>query len=332
MTAALTSSGAGTLTLTGDNTYTGGTTIAAGTLQIGDGVSGSIVGDVIDNGALVFNRSDNVTYDGIISGTGSVTQAGAGTLIIHQRSRIHWRYDNSGRGAAARRRRFGGSVAGNIVNNGVLVFNRSDTLTLGGRSAAPVRSHNPGAGTVVLTGDNTYTGGTTIAAGTLQLGDGGASGSIVGDVIDNCALVFNRSDAVSFAGNISGIGSVTQAGTGTLTFTARPHLYRRDHDFAPGRCSSAMAAPAAASSATSSTTPRWCSTVRTISTSAAWSAARDRWPSSAPAPPFSPRRNLHRWHHITAGTLQLGDGGTSGSIVGNIANDSALVFNRSDDI
>src|SRR5262245_8212163 len=50
-----------------------------------------------------------------------------------------------------------------------------------------------GAGTLTFTANNSYTGPTTIAAGTLQIGNGGATGSIVGNVVDNAALVFNRS-------------------------------------------------------------------------------------------------------------------------------------------
>ena len=52
-----------------------------------------------------------------------------------------------------------------------------------------------GAGTLGLSGANTYTGGTTISAGTLQIGNGGTSGSIVGNVTNNADLAFNRSDA-----------------------------------------------------------------------------------------------------------------------------------------
>ncbi|KAB2707909.1 autotransporter-associated beta strand repeat-containing protein, partial [Brucella intermedia] len=76
-----------------------------------------------------------------------------------------------------------------------------------------------GAGTLVLSGKNTYKGGTTITAGTLQIGTGGASGWIEGDVANDGALVFNRNDAVEFDGNISGTGSVTQNGAGTLTLS-----------------------------------------------------------------------------------------------------------------
>src|SRR5271166_3611029 len=60
-----------------------------------------------------------------------------------------------------------------------------------------------GSGALVLIGTNTYSGGTTISAGTLQIGNGGTSGSIVGNVADNGTLAFDRSDAVTFSGVIS---------------------------------------------------------------------------------------------------------------------------------
>lgn len=74
-------------------------------------------------------------------------------------------------------------------------------------------------GTLVLSGDNTYTGGTTVSGGTLQIGDGGTTGSIQGDVTNNGSLAFSRSDDVTFGGVVSGSGKLVQAGTGTLTLT-----------------------------------------------------------------------------------------------------------------
>lgn len=67
-----------------------------------------------------------------------------------------------------------------------------------------------GGGTTTLTVDNTYTCGTTISADALQLGSGGTTGSIAGDVVGNGVPAFNRFDAVTFAGVISGSGAVNQ--------------------------------------------------------------------------------------------------------------------------
>ena len=73
-------------------------------------------------------------------------------------------------------------------------------------------------GNVTLTGTNIYTGGTTIDAGTLQLGDGTTNGSVTGDITDNAALIFDTSATPpqTYSGVISGSGTVTMAGPGTL--------------------------------------------------------------------------------------------------------------------
>ena len=77
-----------------------------------------------------------------------------------------------------------------------------------------------GLGTLTLTGANDYGGGTAIADGILQLGNGGTSGSILGDVANSGVLAFNRADAVGFGGTVSGTGGVWQVGTGQTTLSA----------------------------------------------------------------------------------------------------------------
>jgi autotransporter-associated beta strand protein len=261
---ALIKNGIGTWTLDESFLYGGGTTIAAGTLQLGNGgTSGSIVGNVFDNGTLVFNRSDAVTFPGVISGTGTVTQAGSGTTILTG--------DNiygGGTTVTAGTLQLGnggttGSIIGNVADNGTLAFNRSDIVTFAGVISGTGSLAQAGIGTAILTADNTYSGGTTITAGKLQLGNGGTTGSIVGNVVDNGALVFERSDVVTFPGVISGTGSLAQAGTGNTILTG-------NNTYSGGTT-------------------------------------------------------------ITAGMLQLGNGGTTGSIVGNVVDNGALVFERSGD-
>ena len=213
--------GTGTTVLIADNTYSGGTTISAGTLQLGNGgTSGSITGNVIDNGALAFDRSDVVTFGGLISGTGGVQQIGTGTTVLTA--------DNTYTGEtiiSAGTLQLGnggtvGSIVGNVINNGILVLDSSHAFTLAGTISGRGRVEQIGTGTTVLLGDNTYSGGTTINAGTLQLGNGGTTGSIVGNVTDSGTLAFDRSDILTFSGLISGTGGVEQIGTGSTVLTA----------------------------------------------------------------------------------------------------------------
>jgi autotransporter-associated beta strand protein len=213
--------GTGKLKLEGANAYTGGTTISAGTLQIGDSFfSGSIVGDVVDNGTLIFSRSDAPVYGGTISGTGAVlilNNPFTGTTILTGDSSylggttIDSGTLQLGNGGTT------GSVAGNIVflRTGLpaipptLAVNRSDTFTLDNTITGLGTLEQKGLGATVVTANDDYSGGTVITKGALQLGNGGTVGSIVGDVVDNAALVFSRSNSAIFDGKISGIGSVS---------------------------------------------------------------------------------------------------------------------------
>lgn len=76
-----------------------------------------------------------------------------------------------------------------------------------------------GSGTWALTADNTATTNWDIQQGTLQLGNDGTSGSIIGDVANAGTLAFDRSDAPTYGGTISGTGSVSQIGSGTTILT-----------------------------------------------------------------------------------------------------------------
>lgn len=218
--ASLTKAGAGEVILSGTNTYSTGTTISAGTLRIGNGgTTGSVSGNITNNAALIFDRSNDLTYGGVVSGTGSLTKQGAGTLSLTGANTYTGGTTVSagtlsiGNGGAT------GAVAGNITNNSVVAFNRSDAVIYGDIISGTGAVTKLGANTLTFTSNQTYTGDTTVSAGTLQFGNASAAGSVAGNIVNNSAVVFNRTDPVTYAGNISGTGTLTKLGSDSLTLS-----------------------------------------------------------------------------------------------------------------
>jgi outer membrane autotransporter protein len=98
----------------------------------------------------------------------------------------------------------------------LITVNNTAGLLINGVVMGTIGLSKAGAGRLTLTGTNTYTGNTTVLQGTLQIGDGGASGSVLGNVTDDASLVFNRSDIVILAGTVTGLGTLAQSGSGQL--------------------------------------------------------------------------------------------------------------------
>ena len=111
------------------------------------------------------------------------------------------------------------------AGDGKIFFNHTSTSYLFGVPISGPGSVTAENGTTIFTADNTYTAGTTIEpSATLQLGDGGTKGSVVGNVLNDGTLIFNRSNTYDFNGTISGPGGVAQNGTGTTIFST-PQTY-----------------------------------------------------------------------------------------------------------
>ena len=211
--------GAGTLILSGDNTYLGDTVISAGTLQVGSGgTSGALgAGNVTNNGALIFNRSNAATVANAISGTGDVTKQGAGVLTFTGANTYLGTTTISAGGLRIGDGGTSGSLgAGDVVNNGSLIFDRSDTVVVTNLISGTGSVLQQGTGTTTLSGVNTYGGGTAITAGTLRLGVSGALGT-GGLLIDGGTLDLN--DFEQTVTSLSGLG-------GSIDFSGSPYSSR----------------------------------------------------------------------------------------------------------
>jgi putative flavoprotein involved in K+ transport len=105
-----------------------------------------------------------------------------------------------------------GSIIGNVTDNATFAIDHSDTVTFAGAISGTGAFEQLGSGTTIFAAADSYGGGTTISAGILQLGNGGTSGSIVGDVTidDGATFAIDRSDTYTFAGTISGTGAFQQ--------------------------------------------------------------------------------------------------------------------------
>ncbi|EHG1355994.1 autotransporter-associated beta strand repeat-containing protein [Salmonella enterica] len=204
----LTKTGAGTLILNAENTYTGGTTISDGTL-VANNVEALGTGNVTDNATLELNTGGD--FDNAISGSGQVVKSGDDALTLSGTNTYSGGTTISGGTLIASNVEALGT--GDVTDNAVLELNTGgDFANNIGGSGQVVKS---GDETLTLSGTNSYTGGTTISGGTLVASNVEALGS--GDVTDNATLEMNTGG--DFANNIGGTGSVVKSGDKTLTLS-----------------------------------------------------------------------------------------------------------------
>ena len=184
-------------------------------------------GGSLDTGAWI------QTWLGTISGSGSLTKYGYGTLVLDITSAT-WTGGTAINDGTLVLGRAGsnGLLPGTLANPLPVVISAGATLKFNRGSnksffdiisgAGGITVANSAAIKVRLVSDNTYTGPTTITSGVLMIGQGnpGEPGSIASPVVNNSGLlIFNRVENLSYGGTISGTGSMEKQATGTLTLT-----------------------------------------------------------------------------------------------------------------
>ncbi|MBT5901851.1 MAG: hypothetical protein HOH58_07055, partial [Opitutaceae bacterium] len=233
--------GSGTATLTGTLSHSGGTTVTNGTLVV---TTTSLFDDVTNNATLGFDQDSNGSYSAVISGSGAVTKTGSGAVTFAGANT----YSGGTTISAGSLIGTTSSLQGDITNNAALTFNQSSNGTYADIISGTGSVTKSGSGNLTLSGTHTYTGGTTISAGTLTLGHatntladtgsvavtGGtlalgtnsdsvgavsmSSGSITGSgTLTGSSYSFT--DAGSVSANLAGPGSVTKSGAGTVTLS-----------------------------------------------------------------------------------------------------------------
>ncbi|MEN9666644.1 MAG: polymorphic outer membrane protein [Planctomycetota bacterium] len=206
----LTKLGSGTVTLSGANTYSGGTTVSAGSLV---GTTASLQGDITNNAAVTINNGVNGTYAGVMTGAGSLTKLGAGSVTLTGANTF------SGGTTVSAGSLIGDttSLQGNITANATLTFNQTTDGTYAGNISGSGAVTKAGVGAVTLTGTSNYSGGTTVSAGSLI----GTTNSLQGAItMVNTAVTFDQTTTGTYSGILSGNGSLTKLGGGTVILAA----------------------------------------------------------------------------------------------------------------
>ncbi|EAP5221992.1 fibronectin-binding autotransporter adhesin ShdA [Salmonella enterica subsp. enterica serovar Thompson] len=201
----LVKTGTGELTLGGDNSYSGGTTITGGTLTA-DHADSLGTGAIANSGVLKVGEGE---LKNTLSGSGSLVKTGTGELTLSG--------DNSYSGGTTI---IGGTLTadhadslgtGAVANSGVLQVGEGELENTLSGSGSLVKT---GTGELTLSGDNTYSGGTTITSGTLMADHADSLGT--GAIANSGVLQVGEGELENM---LSGSGSLVKTGTGELTLS-----------------------------------------------------------------------------------------------------------------
>ncbi|OYV02773.1 MAG: hypothetical protein CFE26_21820, partial [Verrucomicrobiales bacterium VVV1] len=198
---ALTKTGVGTMVISGNNTYTGGTNANEGVLQVSSIADAGGIGS-IGTGYL------GVANDGTFRYTGTGTETSARNLWIDTGAQNKTIEVASATGDITFSGT-GGNINKPFTKTGLGALTLADVIDVGATVTV-------NGGKLTLTGVNTYTGTTTVSTGTLVIDEGSIASS--SGIVNNAALEYKlTTNARTYSNVISGTGSLTKTGTNTLT-------------------------------------------------------------------------------------------------------------------
>ncbi len=311
-----------TITLTGNLSVSGnsGVTFSNGTTVLSGSANSWAGGATIANGAVKPTKANNLP-------SASTFTLNAGTLNLNG-------YSQSIAGLTSL------VPASDLVTSSgacTLTVSPTSDTTYAGQLSGSISLTKSGSSKFILSGNNNLSASvtTTIGGGTLQIGGGGTTGTLQGNVTDNSVLAFARSDGVTFAGTISGAsGSLVQQGPGGLTLTGTNNygggttINGGTLTIGGGGASGSIAGNVAISSGTLA-----FSRSDNVSFGGNISGAAGSFVKQGTnALTLTGTNTYGGGTTINGGTLTIGAGGASGSIAGNVTISSGtLAFYRSDD-
>ncbi|EAA6822102.1 fibronectin-binding autotransporter adhesin ShdA [Salmonella enterica subsp. enterica serovar Corvallis] len=213
-------SGSDELIVTGDNTYSGGTTISGGTLTA-DHADSLGTGTIANSGVLQVGEGE---LENTLSGTGSLVKTGTGELTLSGDNTYSGGTTITGGTLTADHADSLGS--GDIDNSGVLQVGEGELKNTLSGTGSLVKI---GTGELTLNGDNDYSGGTTIDDGTLIANHADSLGT---GAIDNSGVL--QVGEGELENTLSGSGLLVKTGTGELTLSGDNNTYFGDTTIAGG--------------------------------------------------------------------------------------------------